>query len=186
MIDDTRICRVCGMDFASPRCDAITCTDTCRQRLKRGRRSPISRALSNPSSSVLRALACGAGTPTIAAHKEAVAAKRKSRDSKRALRRLSAEQEQERERERIADEQERERAIADRERVIAERERGVVRREVAIAVHERTTAEREHERLVAEMVGRAHLAEQKKKREHATRSTVASVLSFSRRNAATT
>ena len=42
----------------------------------------------------------------------------------------------------------------------------------------RRESERERERLVAEIVGRGYIAEQKKKkkREHATRSTVASVL----------
>ena len=31
-----RTCRVCGLDFRSRRFDAITCTPTCRQRLRRG------------------------------------------------------------------------------------------------------------------------------------------------------
>jgi hypothetical protein len=30
------VCRVCGIHFSSPRCDAITCSTTCRQRLRRG------------------------------------------------------------------------------------------------------------------------------------------------------
>jgi hypothetical protein len=30
------ICRVCGRAFPSPRRDAITCSGTCRSRLKRG------------------------------------------------------------------------------------------------------------------------------------------------------
>lgn len=172
----TRVfCRVCGLEFASPRCDAITCTDTCRQRLKRGQAFAYLAGLSKPEQRLARKWHA-ARDASIAAHKAAVAARRKSRDSKRAVRRLLAEQEQERARERVADEQERERAIADRERVIAERERVVVRREVTISVHERITAERDHEHLVAEIVGRGHLAEMKKKREHAIRSTVAMYL----------
>jgi hypothetical protein len=30
------VCRVCGRDFVAARFDALTCTDTCRQRLRRG------------------------------------------------------------------------------------------------------------------------------------------------------
>jgi hypothetical protein len=31
-----QVCRVCGLEFRSRRFDAITCSSTCRQRLKRG------------------------------------------------------------------------------------------------------------------------------------------------------
>jgi hypothetical protein len=119
------VCRVCGMDFVSPRCDAITCTDTCRQRLKRGQALAYLATLSKSEQRVFRRYHV-ARDATIAAHKAAVAATRQHRDLERA--------------------------------------------------HQRRESERERERLVAEIVGRGYIAEQKKRREQAARSTVASVL----------
>ena len=89
----TRVtCRVCTQEFASPRCDAITCTDTCRQRLKRGQAFAYLAGLSKAEQRAQRRYH-EARDASIAAHKQAVAATRRVRDLKRA--RL---QEQERER----------------------------------------------------------------------------------------
>ena len=119
------VCRVCGMDFVSPRCDAITCTDTCRQRLKRGQALAYLATLSKSEQRVFRRYHV-ARDATIAAHKAAVAATRQHRDLGRA--------------------------------------------------HQRRESERERERLVAEIVGRGYIAEQKRKREQSMRSTAAGLL----------
>jgi hypothetical protein len=118
-------CRVCGMDFPATRPHAITCTDTCRQRLKRGQAFAYLAGLSKPEQRAQRRYH-DAVDAHIAAGKEAVAATREYRDLKRAQRQKQT--------------------------------------------------DKERERIVAEIVGRAYLTEQKKQREHATCKTAASVL----------
>ena len=121
----TTVCRVCGMEFTSPRCDAITCTDTCRQRLKRGQALAYLAALSKSEQHIWRRYH-KTRDASLAAQKEWIAARRNYRDLKREQRQKQTDREQ-------------------------------AMRELM----------REQERLVAEMVGRAVIAEMKQKRRRA-------------------
>jgi hypothetical protein len=129
-------CRVCGLSFPATRPHAFTCTDTCRQRLKRGQAFAYFASLSKDQQRAERRYH-DAVDAHFALAKASVAATREYRDLKRAQRQEQADREQER----------------------AKRER-----------------EREWERIGFEIVGRGVIAEQKKQREQAARSAVASVL----------
>jgi len=94
------ICRVCGTNFPSPRCDAITCTDTCRQRLKRGQAFAYLASLSKAEQRAQRRYH-EAVDASIAATKAATASRRAYRDTVRTHRQQKAEQQWERERERV-------------------------------------------------------------------------------------
>lgn len=121
------ICRVCGLTFPSSRADAITCTDTCRQRLRRGGAFAYLAGLS-PALRRAHRKHHDANDAALAAHRTATAAWRKLRDLKRARR--------------------------------------------------QARADRERERMVAEIAGRAYLTQQKKKHEQRMSATVAGILTL--------
>jgi hypothetical protein len=76
------ICRVCGRYFAASRFDALTCSSTCRQRLRRGQDLAYINGLPERQQQVEREMHA-ANDRLIAAHRNAVAAKQKVRDLKR-------------------------------------------------------------------------------------------------------
>ena len=88
-------CRVCGRYFPASRFDALTCSSTCRQRLRRGQDLAYLNGLPERQQQVEREMHA-ANDRLIAAHRNAVAAKQKVRDLKREDRQRRAEKEQER------------------------------------------------------------------------------------------
>ncbi len=79
------VCRVCGRDFTASRFDALTCTSTCRQRLRRGGEFAYFAGLSKRQQRLEREMHDAYGRHK-AAHKEAVAATRAARDLNRKAR----------------------------------------------------------------------------------------------------
>jgi hypothetical protein len=94
------VCRVCGIRFAAPRFDAITCSSTCRQRLRRGGAFAYLDALPKQLQRSHREMHA-AQDRHLAAHKHMVAVVREQRASKRERRRQEQEQHEKRERERL-------------------------------------------------------------------------------------
>jgi hypothetical protein len=78
-------CRVCGRYFPASRVDALTCSSTCRQRLRRGQDLAYLNGLPERQQQVEREMHA-ANDRLIAAHRNAVA---KVRDLKREARRRS-------------------------------------------------------------------------------------------------
>jgi hypothetical protein len=91
----SRICRVCGRWFASSRADAMTCTDTCRSRLRRGGDLAYLSGLSRREQRAHRKLHALSDAAR-AAHKEHVVAVREAREAKREVREQEAEEARER------------------------------------------------------------------------------------------
>jgi hypothetical protein len=89
------VCRVCGLEFTAPRYNAVTCTDTCRQRLWRGQAFAYLDGLS-PARKRAERKRHARWDELVAAHKRELAEARTRAELRRELRQQRAEQERER------------------------------------------------------------------------------------------